>query len=94
MVTLVDGLDVIDINGKKDTIYKNCFGRNPAYVNLLRIWGQAVTSNIKTDITSMVADIGVHCMMVGYVLDHNGDCYKMHRAHKRACIHTFDGVYP
>ena len=55
MVTLVDGLDVIDINGKKDTIYKNCFGRNPAYVINLIIQGDAVTVNINTGRTPKVA---------------------------------------
>ena len=44
----MDGINEIDINYKRDTRYKNKFGRNPAYVNHSRIWIDAGTVNIKT----------------------------------------------
>ena len=45
---LMDGIDVIDINGKKYSIYRHRFGRNPDFLNHLRIWLEAVTININT----------------------------------------------
>ena len=50
---------------------------NPAYVNHLIIWGEAETVNIKTDTTPKVTDQVVECMMVGYVINHDGGCNRM-----------------
>ena len=43
----------------------------------LRVWGEAGTVNIKSSMNTKVKDRGVHCMMVGYALNHAGDTYRM-----------------
>ena len=73
----MDGLDFIDINFKKYARWKHLFGRNPEYANHLIIWGEEGTVNIKTDRTPKVEDQGLQCMMVVFVLNNNGDCYRM-----------------
>ena len=41
------------------------------------MWGEAGTVKVKTKTTPKLFDRGVHCMMVGYALNHAGDTYRM-----------------
>jgi hypothetical protein len=50
------------------------------------VWGKAGTVKIKTKTTPKVLDCGVHCMMVGYALNHAGDTYRMWDM-KANCVH-------
>jgi hypothetical protein len=76
--TLLDGLTVIKIDGKEATQYIHWSGSNPDFANHLRIWGEAGTVTIKSRMNNpKVKDRGVHCMMVGYALNHAGDTYRM-----------------
>jgi hypothetical protein len=75
--TLLDGLMPININGITATRYKQWGGQNPAFAKPLKTWGEAGTVKLKIKATPRVADRGVQCMMVGYALNHDGDCYRM-----------------
>ena len=70
---LMDVIDVIYIN-EKSTRYKHRFGINPACVNHLRILGEYGTIKINPDRTPKAEYQGVHCIMIGYALNHNGYC--------------------
>jgi len=52
-------------------------GKVTAFSKYLQTWGEAGTVKVKTMGTPKIADQGVHCMFVGYALDHAGDCYCM-----------------
>jgi len=75
--TLLDGLVAITIDGKEATRYEHWCGKNPDFTAHLRVWGEAGTVTIKSNMNTKVKDRGVHCMMVGYALNHAGDTYRM-----------------
>lgn len=76
--TLLDGLAPVTIKGKTASRYVHFMGKNPAFAKHLRTWGEAGTVKIKTKPTPKINDLGVQCIMVGYALDHPGDCYRMY----------------
>ena len=73
--TLLDGLVVVDYNGKTATRCEHEFGKLPGFAKHLRTWGEAGTVTIPAN--RKLSDRGVHCMMVGYSLKHPADCYRM-----------------
>jgi hypothetical protein len=75
--TLLDGLQVIHRNGELKTRYEHQVGENPPFVNHLRTWGEAGTVAIKDPLKTKSKPKGIVCMMVGYPVDHPGDCYEM-----------------
>ena len=75
--TLLDGLASITLDGKTATRYEHWSGTNPDFAQHLRIWGEAGTVKTCSKQTPKVVDRGVHCMMIGYAIDHTGDCYLM-----------------
>jgi hypothetical protein len=75
--TVLDGLHIIKLDGKKDTRYKHWCGSNPKFAKHLRTWGEAGTVSLKSKSTPKIADRGIQCMMVGYSTNHTGDCYDM-----------------
>jgi hypothetical protein len=75
--TLLDGLTVIKLNGVEATRFVHWGGENPEFAKYLRVWGEAGTVKTKTKTTPKLFDRGVHCMMVGYALNHAGDTYRM-----------------
>ena len=75
--TLLDGLTVLELNGVDATRFVHWGGENPEFAKYLRVWGEAGTVKTKTKTTPKLFDRGVHCMMVGYALNHAGDTYRM-----------------
>ena len=75
--TLLDGLTVIEIDGKKATRYVHRDGKNPGFVNHLRTWGEAGIVKTKGTMTPKLKDRGVPCMLVGYNPNSGGDVYRM-----------------
>jgi hypothetical protein len=76
-VTLLDGLIAVEIEAVTATRYVHWCGQNPAFAKHLKTWGEAGIVKLKIAATPRVADRGVQCMMVGYAIDHEGDCYQM-----------------
>jgi len=77
MATLLDGLSMIELDGKSAMRVEHWCGKVPAFAKHLKTWGEAGTVKVKTMGTPKIADRGVHCMFVGYALNHAGDCYCM-----------------
>ena len=75
--TLLDGLLLIEIDGKMASRFEHWAGSNPSFAKYLRMWGEAGTVKVKTKTTPKLQDRGVQCMLVGYAPDHAGDCYRM-----------------
>ncbi len=77
--TLMDGLVVVKFKGKEKTRYEHIFGSVPGFAKkgILKTWGEAGTVTIKTDTHPKLLDRGVHCLFVGYSLDHSSECYRM-----------------
>ena len=75
--TLLDGLQMVTIDGKEATRYEHWCGKNPDFAQHLRIWGEAGTVKLRTSMTPKLSDRGATCMMVGYAWNHPGDTYRM-----------------
>jgi hypothetical protein len=75
--TLLDGLIPIKLDGKMKPRVVHWSGKLPDFAKHLRTWGEAGTVKTKTPTMAKLADHGVHCMFVGYALDHAGDVYHM-----------------
>ena len=67
----------MEIDGVTATRYVYWGGTNLAFAKYLKTWGEAGTVKLKLTATPRAADRGVQCMMVGYALEHDGDCYRM-----------------
>jgi hypothetical protein len=75
--TLLDGPIPIELDGKVKPRVVHWSGKLPNFAKHLRTWGKAGTVKTKTPTTAKLADRGMHCMFVGYALDHAGDVYHM-----------------
>ena len=75
--TNLDGLAVIEVNGKTANRYEHWCGKLPKWVDHPHTWGESGTVKVKTSTTPKIADRGIPCMFVGYSKDHDGDCYDM-----------------
>ena len=75
--TILDWLTPIELEGVVKTRYKHFKGSEPRFANNLRIWGEAGTVKLKTNMTPKIADRGVACMYLGPALKHAPDCCEM-----------------
>jgi hypothetical protein len=75
--TKLDGLTVVQWQGKEATRYEHWCGQNPKFANHLRTWGEAGTVTVKEKMAAKVDDRGKTCMMIGYADDHAGDVYRL-----------------
>ena len=76
--TQLDRLTVVEVEGITKTCYEHFIGQNPMFMKHLRMWGEAGTVKIKTSMSPKLNDKGTHCMFVGYMYNHLGDCYRMY----------------
>ena len=74
---LLDGLMIVEVDGKLASRFEHFAGKNPKCANHLRTWGEAGTVKLHDKMAPKLGDRGVTCMMVGYPKDHTGDCYRM-----------------
>jgi hypothetical protein len=76
--TLLDALLlIIEIDSEKCLRVEHWSGQKTGYALNLCTWGKAGTVKMKTKMTTKLADHGMQCMMIGYVIDHKGDVYHM-----------------
>ena len=86
-IAMLDGLTIMDVDGLKQSWYKYVFKKKPKFVKYLCTIGEAGTVKITTDATPKLQDRGIHCIFVGYALNHLEGCYRMydpatHRVHQ------------
>ena len=87
IVTMLDGLTIIELSGKHAMHYKHFFGEMPGFAQNLHTVGEAGTVKIKTDTTPKLEDCNVHCLFVGYSLTPPTGCYQMYDPKKHSgCI--------
>ena len=86
-VTLLDGLTVIELNGKYTSHYKHFIGEMPGFAQNLHTVGEAGTVKIKMNTTPKLEDHGVHCLFVGYSLTHPTVCYRMYDPKCTGCMY-------
>jgi hypothetical protein len=91
--TDLDGLMVIEVNGKKATRFFHMFGKTPEWASHLRKFGEAGTVKIKTDTKPKLHDRGVQCMFVRYAENHRGDVYRMWNPKTRKIHITRDVIF-
>ena len=77
-ITLLDGLMVIEVDGIKRSRYEHIFKEKPKFVKYLRTIGEAGTVKITSDTTPKLQDRGIHCIFVGYALNHPEGCFRMY----------------
>ena len=75
---MLDGLTIIDVDGLNQSHYKHAFKKKPNFVKYLRTIGEAGTVKITSDTTPKLQDRRVHCIFVGYALNHPEGCYHMY----------------
>ena len=63
---MLDGLTVIDINGKQATRYEHLCGINPAVGTKLRSLGESVVVKTISWSNPKISERGKVCMMVGH----------------------------
>ena len=85
-VTLLDGLTVIEWNGKHTSQYNHFFGEMPGFAQNLQTVGEAGTKT-KMDTTPKLEGCGVHCLFVGYSLTHPTWCYRMYNPKNAQGVH-------
>ena len=76
--TLLNGLVIVEINGRKATRYEHWDDQIPKFAANLRTWGEAGVVKLRDIKTPKYSDKGRTCMFVGYALNHDGDCYRMY----------------
>ena len=86
-ITMLDGLTITEVDGLKQSQYKHVVKKKPKFVKYLCTIGEAGTVKITNDTTPKLQDRGVHCIFVGYALNHPVGCYCMydpvtHRVHQ------------
>ena len=75
---MLDGLTVIEINGKRASRYERWCGNLPKFAKHLRVFFEAGTVKYRKKGQPKIEDKGaVKCIFVGYALNHDGDCYRM-----------------
>ena len=70
---LLDSLVQVEIEG----MVKSRFEHNSKFVNHLRTWSKNGTVKPKAKRSSKMSDRGTVYLLVGYAVDHDGDCYGM-----------------
>ena len=91
--TAVDGLTVIDVDGKKASRYVHWCGENPKWTKHMRKWGEAGTATLKSKTTGKLSDRGKVCMFVGHADDHAGDVCEMWDVTTRRVHVTRDVIF-
>ena len=84
---MFDGLTIMEVDGLKQSQYKHVFKKKPEFVKYLHTIGEAGTVKITNDTSPKLQDCGVHCIFVGYAVNHPEGCYQMydpatHRVHQ------------
>jgi hypothetical protein len=75
--TYLDGLTVVEFEGKKLTCFEDWEGQLPRFVNNLRKRGEIGIVKLHTNKTTKIYHRGKPCMFVGYCLNHTGDTFRM-----------------
>src|SRR5687768_5708534 len=75
--TLLDGLTQVEIAGETKSRYEHFYGKNPKFVDHLRMWGETGTVKTKSKRSSKMSNRGTVCLLAGYAVDHDGDYYEM-----------------
>ena len=76
VATKLDSLITVEVDGKVQTRYEH-FGKPiPKYAKMLRTWGEAVV--VMTGKGEKNWRSRMHLYIVGYVDNHDADCYRMY----------------
>ena len=76
--TKLDSLVTVKSKGKSCTRHHMWYGKEPAFVKNMKVWGEAGIVSNKSTNTNKLQNKGIMCMFVGYPDDHAGDCYRMY----------------
>ena len=91
--TLLDALAAVEIDDIVKPRVEHWCGKLPAYAKHLRTWGEAGTVKTRSLSTTKIEDRGVTCMMIGYALDHGGDCFRMYNPVTSGVHETRDVIW-
>ena len=86
-------MTVVEIDGKVASRYENMFGKKPGFSNQLHTWGKAGTMKLKTKHSPKLVDKGVHCILLGYLLDNASDCCRMWNSGTNGAYVTCDIIW-
>ena len=67
----------VELNRVTKLRYEHEFGKNPPFADHLRTWGELGTIKVKTATSPKDANLGKHCMVVGYADNHPSNTYCM-----------------
>ena len=69
---------IIEVEGLKQSRYEHVFKKKQRFVKYLCTIEEAGTVKITNDTTLKLQDRRVHCIFVGYALNHMKGCYRMY----------------
>jgi hypothetical protein len=75
--TLLDGLVIKTLGDVTQTRVEHWSGKLPAWANLMRTWGEAGVTTVKTATTPKLKNRGITGMFVGYAVNHAEGVYRM-----------------
>ena len=75
---MLDGLTITEVDGLKQSRYEHVFKKKPKFVKYLCTIGEAGTVKITNDTSPKLQDHRVHCIFVGYAVNHPEGCYRMY----------------
>ena len=88
LVTLLDGLSIIEWKGEKMTRDEAFFGKIPSWASRLRTFGEAGV--VKEGKNSKMGNRGETMMFVGYPQDRSSDTYRMYNPKTNSVVVTRD----
>ena len=89
--TMLDGLRIVEVNGKRKTQDEHIHGKNPKWATNLRTWGEAGV--VKEGKDGKTGDKGIAMMFVGYPLNQEADSVRMWNQNTNGVVTTRDVIW-
>ena len=89
--TMLDGLRIVEVNGKRKTRDEHIHGKNPKWAKNLRTWGEAGV--VKEGKDGKTGDKGIAMMFVGYPLNREADSVRMWNQNTNGVVTTRDVIW-
>ena len=89
--TMLDGLRIVEVDGKQMTRDEHIHGKNPKWATNLRTWGEAGV--VKEGKDGKTGDKGIAMMFVGYPLNREADSVRMWNQITNGVVTTRDVIW-
>jgi hypothetical protein len=87
----LNGLTVVEFEGKKLKSFEHWEGQLPRFVNNLRKWGEIGIVKLHKNLIPKIYERGKPCMFARYCLNHAGDTFRMWEPYTKH-VHLSRGI--